>query len=311
MKQIITSIAVASALALTASGCSLLQSGKEDGVRGSSATLVIYPSTVGADNSSASVTQTLPSAAPADKKQSPEASSRIAGEWTIVQVGSTSIDRDEDMPYINFVPETGQFYANNGCNTLNGSYTVSSDDVLQFYGVLSTMKYCADVKFDTEINMIITDNKPSKFTCTTVGSESFIDILDAQGRSVMKLRRGDLSFLNGHWEVKSISGLEKLEAPADIFFDVAELKLHGNTGCNYFNGDMYLDHRRSNAVDFSNMGITRMACPYTAQETAMLVALEQTASVINGGCDQVMLLDADGKQLMTLHRIPMDKSVDD
>ena len=311
MKHIITPIVIASALAVTASGCSLLKSGKENRVKGSSATLVVYPSTVGGDNVQAGESESQPSAASTAAKQSSEAAARLAGEWTIVQVGTTTIDRDEDMPYINFVPATGQFYANNGCNTLNGSYTVSDDNVLQFYGVLSTMKYCADVKFDTEINMIIADNKPSKFAFNTVGSESFIDILDAQGRTVMKLRRGDLAFLNGHWEVKSISGIDKLEAPADIFFDVAELKLHGNTGCNYFNGTMYLDHRLSNAVDFSNIGITRMACPYSAQETAMLVALEQTASVINGGGDRVMLLDSEGKQLMTLERIPMDKSLED
>lgn len=230
----------------------------------------------------------------------------LGGEWTIIQVGATGIDRDEDMPYIIFQPSTAQFFANNGCNTLNGTYAVDDNDNVTFNNILTTLRFCHDVDFENKINAVITENVPVKVRITEVGQESFADFIDAQGKSVMRMRRGNLEFLNGHWNVESVAGLGKLEAPAHIFFDLNELKLNGDTGCNMVMGSIYLDHRQSNAVDFSNMGTTRMACPapIEKQQTAILVSLEETASAISDGRDKVMLLGSDGRILMTLARAP-------
>ena len=61
---------------------------------------------------------------------------------------------------------------------------------------------------------------------------------------------------------------------------------------------------RSNAVDFSKMGLTRMACPKADQERRIMVGLEQAASAIAGKKENtVLLLDAKGKEVMTLKRI--------
>lgn len=225
----------------------------------------------------------------------------LGGEWTIFQVGSTTIDRDEDMPYIIFEPSTGRFYANNGCNTINGSYSVNGDFV-EFANVLSTMRLCPDVDFEQDINAVIAERTPVEVKITEGGQESFLDLITPDGRNAMRLRRGNMQFLNGQWDVESIAGLDKLETPANIFFDLGELRLHGNTGCNIVNGDIYLDHRLPNAVDFSNMGTTRMACPFDRQQTAMLAALQEAASAISDGNERVMLLNSDGKVLMTLVR---------
>ncbi|MDE6288069.1 MAG: META domain-containing protein [Muribaculaceae bacterium] len=226
----------------------------------------------------------------------------IAGQWNISQAGVITIDVD-DMPYIFFEPLSGRFYANNGCNTLNGTFAVDDNGVITFSNVLSTMRYCPDIPYELAINAVIADNKTSRIEITDLGAETAIDFLDAEGKTTLRLSRGELDFLNGHWSVETIAGLENLEAAADIFFDLPELKLHGNTGCNYFNGDIYLDHRVSGGIDFSNMGLTRMACPYTTQETAMMVALEQTAAAINGDNGRAMLVDSQGRELMTLTRI--------
>lgn len=231
----------------------------------------------------------------------------LGGEWQIIQVGPTTIDRDEDMPYLIFEPSSAQFYGNNGCNTLNGAYAVTDKDEITFYNVLSTMRLCPDTPFDNQINTIVADGVTTRLKMTEIGQETFVDFLGEGGKSIMRMRRGNLDFLNGNWDVVSITGLKKLEVPADIFFDLKELKLHGNTGCNFVNGDIYLDHRRPGAVDFSNMATTRMACPYTDQQTAMLVNLEEATTAISDGQDKVMLLNADGKPLMTLRRAEPNK----
>ena len=235
--------------------------------------------------------------------------SKIGGQWSIVQVGSTLIERDEEQPYLTFEPSTGRFYANNGCNTLNGTYMINGKDIIEFFGVISTLKLCPDVPFEGAINRIIADNTPSQLKMTQIGTETFIDILDtATHRSALRLRRGNMDFLNGNWEVSNVRGIEKMELPVTIFIDLDELKIHGNAGCNYFNGTVYMDHHTGNAIDFSNIALTKMACPYTAQETAFLVALEQTATAIEGNGDTAILLDSQGNQLMILTRIPFDQT---
>ncbi len=117
-----------------------------------------------------------------------------------------------------------------------------------------------------------------------------------------------MEFLNGNWQVTSIDGRAIDDEECNVFFDIAELKIHGNTGCNFFNGDLYIDPSKSNALDINNIGETRMACNKGDQELRMIVALESTASAIAGDADNtVLLLDADGKELMTLRRIPLSQ----
>lgn len=221
----------------------------------------------------------------------------LAGEWTIVGVGKTSITDREEMPYITF--DDGKIYASNGCNVLNGGYALNNGR-LSFSQMASTMRYCPDVPFEHDINVVIADGTSYPVRIERVGHESYLYLLDGAGRKLMTARRHNMGFLNGQWLVTSIDGNPVDDEECNIFFDIAEGKVHGNTGCNYFNGDIYINSDRSNALELSNMGVTRMACPKTAQETAMLVALEQTASAIQGSDHQVMLLDKNGKKLITL-----------
>lgn len=221
----------------------------------------------------------------------------LAGEWTIVGVGKTSITDREEMPYITF--DNGKIYASNGCNVLNGGYALNNGR-LSFSKMASTMRYCPDVPFEHDINVVIADGTSYPVRIERVGHESYLYLLDGAGRKLMTARRHNMGFLNGQWLVTSIDGNPVDDEECNIFFDIAEGKVHGNTGCNYFNGNIYINSDRSNALELSNMGVTRMACPKTAQETAMLVALEQTASAIQGSDRQVMLLDKNGKKLITL-----------
>jgi heat shock protein HslJ len=229
----------------------------------------------------------------------------IDGQWNVVEVGTTKIELEEDVPYVTFDAASGSIYAFNGCNYLNGKYTLTDSNKISFGKVLSTMKYCADVPFDSEINAVVSDGTTLDAELKRIGQDSYLYLRSDRGRTVMTLRRHNMEFLNGNWLVTSIDGKAIDDEEANVFFDIHELKIHGNTGCNFFNGDIYIDPNRSNAIDFSKMGVTRMACPKTAQETAMLVALESTASAIAGRHEStVLLLDKNGKELMTLRRIP-------
>lgn len=254
----------------------------------------------GGDSATIAAPATAPKAPVAARETTLSQNDRIlGGSWTIIRVGTTEIDRDENMPYIVFVPGKGSFYANNGCNTLNGAYKVEGDR-LTFDNVLSTMRLCPEVNFDHEINTVMAEQVYLKFT--EAGSETFLDLSTSTGKSLMRLRRGNLEFLNGQWDITAVAGLEELKTPATVFFDLTDLKLHGNTGCNFINGEIYLDHRLPNAVDFSNIITTLRACPYPEQQTAILVGLEETASAISDGADRVVLLDSKGHIMLELSK---------
>ncbi len=280
-----TALYAAAAAAILFCSCNVLQGGTK--TSGSQAT-----ATTANDNKGATQRQQGGKVTPTAVNDE-----ALAGEWTIVGVGKTSITDREEMPYITF--DDGKIYASNGCNVLNGGYALNNGR-LSFSQMASTMRYCPDVPFEHDINVVIADGTSYPVRIERVGHESYLYLLDGAGRKLMTARRHNMGFLNGQWLVTSIDGNPVDDEECNIFFDIAEGKVHGNTGCNYFNGDIYINSDRSNALELSNMGVTRMACPKTAQETAMLVALEQTASAIQGSDRQVMLLDKNGKKLITL-----------
>ena len=228
------------------------------------------------------------------------------GEWTVASVGEIKIETEENVPYVNFAPD-GRFYASDGCNVINGDYVLRTDGFLSFANVLSTMKYCHDMEYSTLISNIFGEKRYS-VDFRRIGQDSYLYIQSSAGKTLMTLRRHNMEFLNGNWRVTAIDGQPIDDEEANVFIDIAELKIHGNTGCNYFNGAIYIDPARTNAIDFSDMGVTRMACHKAEQEQKMLVALEETRTAIAGNDDTVLLMNKSGREVLTLKRIPIPQN---
>ncbi len=228
------------------------------------------------------------------------------GQWSIVAVGQTEINKEDDQPYIAFDSE-GRFYAYDGCNIVNGDYTLRSDGKLVFANSLSTMRYCPDAEFSTAIAALFDERVVYSTDCKGENLDTYMYLKDGNGVVKATLRRHNMEFLNGNWRVVSADGKKIKSEEATIFIDVVELKIHGNTGCNFFNGEVYIDPVKTNAVDFSNMAMTRMACPNGDQERAIMVALESTVTAAVGKkADTVNFFDAKGKQIMTLEKAPVE-----
>ena len=228
------------------------------------------------------------------------------GEWTVASVGEIKIETEENVPYVNFAPD-GRFYASDGCNVINGDYVLRTDGFLSFANVLSTMKYCHDMEYSTLISNIFGEKRYS-VDFRRIGQDSYLYIQSSAGKTLMTLRRHNMEFLNGNWRVTAIDGQPIDDEEANVFIDIAELKIHGNTGCNYYNGAIYTDPARTNAIDFSDMGVTRMACHKAEQEQKMLVALEETRTAIAGNDDTVLLMNKSGREVLTLKRIPIPQN---
>ncbi len=236
----------------------------------------------------------------------PDSATLTGGRWLIAGVDDKQVVAEDDAPYIDFESGTGRFYASDGCNIVNGDYLLRTDGRLVFSNVLSTMKYCPGNEYDVLIAKYVNDGSQLYVDTQRIGQDTYLYLRDGEDRVVMTLRRHNMEFLNGNWTVTSIGGTRIDDPECNIFFDIAEGKVHGNTGCNFFNGDIYIDPNRSNALDLSNMGTTRMACPNGDREQRMLVALETTASAIAGNnAETVLLLNSEGHEVMTLRRAPL------
>lgn len=232
----------------------------------------------------------------------PTVSQLCSGQWVIIDVQGTELHGEDDAPYVAF-DRTGRFYAYDGCNYLNGFYVLRADGILTLNQVISTLRMC-EQEYSYQIDGVLSDGAKLYLDSKRIGQETYLYLKNASGKTQLTLRRHNMEFLNGNWQVTALDGEAVAREDMTVFFDIPELKMHGNTGCNYVNGSIYIDPDRSNALDISNMAVTRMGCPYVKQETAMLVALENTTSAIAGhNFDSVILLDKNGNELMTLKRL--------
>lgn len=114
----------------------------------------------------------------------------------------------------------------------------------------------------------------------------------------------DAKKLEGKWKVVEVKG-EKLveEGLPQMNFNMAEKKLHGNTGCNLFNTTITLDPDDVSAITIAPGASTMMACPNMDVETLVLQSMEQVRSVKAGKDESEMLLvDQNGNVLMVLDR---------
>ena len=258
---------------------------------------LINPSSAGKGKT----TVATPVSQPAATASADTLSKALAGEWSVLEVAGTKVDAEENVPYVSFVPAENRFYASNGCNILNGSYSLKGN-VLTFSNILSTLKMCADAPYESAINAAISEGRPVKALLKEIGSETYLYLNDNSGAPLMTLCRHNMEFLNGQWRVTAIDGKAIDDEEANVFFDIPSLKVHGNTGCNYFNGEILIDPSVPNSISFSGMGVTRMACYKGDQERLMLVALEETVTALPVNKNTVALANADGCQVLTLTR---------
>ena len=114
----------------------------------------------------------------------------------------------------------------------------------------------------------------------------------------------DVKKLEGKWNVVEVKGEKVLEEGLpQMDFNMAEKKLHGNTGCNLFNTTITLDPEDVSSITIAPGATTMMACPNMDLETSVLQSMDQVRSVKAGKDENEMLLvDQDGNVLLELMR---------
>lgn len=114
----------------------------------------------------------------------------------------------------------------------------------------------------------------------------------------------DAKKLEGKWNVVEVKG-EKLmeEGLPQMNFNMAENKLHGNTGCNIFNTTVNLDSDDVSSITINPAATTMMACPNMDVEGKVLQAMEEVKGVKAGKNENEMcLVDQNGNVLFVLQK---------
>lgn len=242
-------------------------------------------------------------------KQTQQVISKVLyGEWTAVDVNGTAVTGDE-RPYVIFEQTTDNpyivaAYANNGCNTLNGKYAITAGGEMKPIGnFASTMRMCADAPYEMGFNLAM--NYVTNYKVEQVGAEHLLYMTNAEGKNLMILRKADVGFMNGAWQVTKIDQQTIDEDKGlELAIDIPDLRVHGNAGCNTVNGTLFIDPAKHNSLQFRDLKTTRMTCPDIALEQQFLLALEQVETAVAGKGDGTALLkDASGKVLVTLKRM--------
>lgn len=231
----------------------------------------------------------------------------IYGKWIATTVGNTTVTGD-NRPYIVFEKENAnpyivKYYANNGCNTINGTMAVTKGGKMEAASeAAATMMLCPDAPYEMGVTMAL--NTVRSYTVTQSGSDYILSMKNATGNTTMTLQKVNENVLNGVWTVTSL-GTESIDESIgmQMVIDIKEQKVHGNAGCNVFNGKITENSPNGSNITISDVRTTRMTCPNIALENRFLNALQQTVNVRSSDNNNtVQLLSSDNTPLVTLVR---------
>lgn len=234
------------------------------------------------------------------------------GEWSIVEVdGENVVVNGENHPKLSFEPAEGQagvisVIGFNGCNYINGMWNIKGSKITRAGEFLTSLKACDDAPYEFAVNRALNDAETYQFT-----DPSNVSLITNTGRTVMKLRKHNLSFLNGAWKVTAIDGKE-ISAKVKIVIDVDQKQVHGNAGCNLLNGEITINMDKGNGIEFKNLATSRMMCPDIATEQAFLLALENVDTAAKGpNAETAFLKNSAGQVIISLKRLAPDEIADE
>lgn len=224
----------------------------------------------------------------------------LAGEWIFESVSGISITGEDNRPSITFDDSSNRFYANNSCNFFNGRYNIGGVSNMMFTDIISSVNLCTEIEWADYITALWPNVK--YFTQSLKGTEQYIKLKNHNNKTIAILKRHSSQLLNGMWDVTEINGRKLKDNKPTIVIDLIERKVHGNTGCNIFNGEIYQNADIEMSIQFQGMKVSRVGCPYVETETAMLIGMELVEKALIETPDDVILTDNNNRHIIRLSR---------
>lgn len=242
-------------------------------------------------------------------------SASLQGEWRIVEVDGQPIlaANAQNAPFIGFSLADGRVYGNSGCNRMMGTFTVNASrpGTLSFGPIGGTRMACPDMTVEQRILAALQNVTSFKDVSASRDGRglSRIALYNAQGTPILLLQReqkaqpiSSLASLAGDWTITAINGkaVGASQTVPFIGFNLAEMRVYGNAGCNGFNGNLKQESGKPFSLDFSPVVATMMACKDMTVERQVLDAVNSVRSFKILGKSSVGLYNADGAQVLTL-----------
>ena len=133
-----------------------------------------------------------------------------------------------------------------------------------------------------------------------LGSLTFITSSCVSKKNVLSL-----SSIDGEWKIEAIKGKSAIgnqDVAPFIGFDINDNRIYGNVGCNSVNGELVQEASVPTSLSFKNVACTQMLCPDMETEQAVLESLNATRSFTKGLNGNIILLDADGAEVLVLSK---------
>lgn len=252
-----------------------------------------------------------------ESEQNKVAYGLLEGQWTIMDINGEQVNTtdDADKPYVRFEknqenPNYMDLMAYTGCNFLNGTISLDGNKIVKQGEMLKTLKACADAKYETPLVNAL--NKMQTLKIEKLNNESFLYLKTNSGNPLVTLRRHNINFLEGAWQVAKVMDKNTSKKNMKMVIDLENNTLHGSAGCNVMNGKVNVNMSLENGIRFSDVITTRMTCPDLEDEYLLLNTLKEVVSVqpgitSNNEVQNVSLLNAKGETVIQLKRISRDK----
>ncbi len=225
---------------------------------------------------------------------------QLYGEWDIVNLRKKKVyTLERAYLYLDFAGGN-KVYGNNGCNTINGRFQLSGNN-LKFEDFISSGESCRNVTNEKTIMHALADVR--RFTLETQYNAQYLNLMNSKGVVVMVLKRHNLDAMNGAWLIKELNSEKVDELNMRVVIDAVMQTIHGDTGCNIINGVITLDPSKDMAIQFEDLQSGEHDCEAIDYETALLLALERTESCKRINQNEMALLDNKGAIVIVLQRI--------
>jgi len=227
---------------------------------------------------------------------------QLYGEWDIVTLRKKKVyTLERAYLYLDFAGGN-KVYGNNGCNTINGSFQLSGNN-LKFGEFVSTEESCRNVTNERSIMHALADVR--QYTLEMQYNAQYLNLMNSKGVVLMVLKRHNLDAMNGPWLVKEVNSENVSEKNMRLVIDAVMQTIHGDTGCNIINGIITLDPAKDMAIQFEDLHSSGHACDSIDDESALLLALECTESCKRINQNEMALLDNKGTIVIVLQRITL------
>lgn len=228
---------------------------------------------------------------------------QLYGEWDIIELRNNKKVYTIERAYLYLDFAGGnKVYGNNGCNTINGTFQLSGDN-LKFSDFITTELSCHNVTSEKTIMHALADVR--RYKVQSQYNAQYMTLMNSKGGVVLVLKRHNLDAMNGAWQVKEVDSENVSDFNMRLVIDAVMQTIHGDTGCNIINGIITLDPTKDMAIQFEDLHSTDHDCEAIDKETTLLLALEKTVSFKRINQQEMALLDNKGTIVIMLQRITL------